>query len=111
LVAFTVAKEPHFCVQENPVPTDADPIGFNEPLPEIPKYEAWVDPINKSDAFEQLDKMFTERICFIDGAMGTSIQAYRLEEEDYRGERYKVRMPEIFAICGMLLWEKSRNTS
>lgn len=28
-----------------------------------------------------------ERIIFIDGAMGTMIQRYKLEEEDFRGER------------------------
>jgi hypothetical protein len=81
------------CMQENPVPEGTDPIGFNEPLPEIPKYEAWEDPIEKTEAFEQLSAMFTDRICFIDGAMGTSIQGYKLEEEDYRGERYKVWGP------------------
>lgn len=30
-----------------------------------------------------------ERILIIDGAMGTMIQRYKLEEADYRGERYK----------------------
>src|ERR1700709_1671661 len=30
-----------------------------------------------------------ERILIIDGAMGTMIQQYNLEEEDYRGERFK----------------------
>jgi 5-methyltetrahydrofolate--homocysteine methyltransferase len=30
-----------------------------------------------------------ERILIIDGAMGTMIQRHRLEEEDYRGERFK----------------------
>src|SRR5450631_2119345 len=29
------------------------------------------------------------RILIIDGAMGTMIQRYKLEEEDYRGERFK----------------------
>ena len=28
-----------------------------------------------------------ERIIFIDGAMGTMIQRYKLQEEDFRGER------------------------
>lgn len=78
-------------MQENPVPEDADPIGFKDPLPPVPEYAPYVDPIEKSEAFEQLDAMMKERICFIDGAMGTSIQAYKLEEEDYRGERYRVR--------------------
>jgi 5-methyltetrahydrofolate--homocysteine methyltransferase len=30
-----------------------------------------------------------ERILFLDGAMGTMIQTYKLEEKDYRGERFK----------------------
>jgi len=30
-----------------------------------------------------------KRICFLDGGMGTRIQAERLEEEDYRGEQFK----------------------
>ena len=29
-----------------------------------------------------------ERILIIDGAMGTMIQQYKLEEKDYRGERF-----------------------
>jgi methionine synthase I (cobalamin-dependent) len=29
-----------------------------------------------------------ERIIYIDGAMGTMIQRYKLQEEDFRGERY-----------------------
>src|SRR5215475_8895478 len=30
-----------------------------------------------------------ERILIIDGAMGTMIQRYKLDEADYRGERFK----------------------
>eukprot|EP00982_Pelagococcus_subviridis_P014775 31354-Pelagococcus_subviridis.AAC.24 len=30
-----------------------------------------------------------ERIMVIDGAMGTAVQKYKLQEEDFRGERYK----------------------
>ncbi len=30
-----------------------------------------------------------EKILVLDGAMGTMIQAYKFEEEDYRGERFK----------------------
>lgn len=36
-----------------------------------------------------LRKLLQERILFIDGAMGTMIQRYELEEEDFRGERFK----------------------
>ncbi|WP_300407825.1 homocysteine S-methyltransferase family protein, partial [uncultured Psychrobacter sp.] len=30
----------------------------------------------------------TKRILVLDGAMGTQIQTYKLEEDDYRGERF-----------------------
>ncbi len=33
--------------------------------------------------------MLEERVLIIDGAMGTMIQGYKLEEEDFRGERFK----------------------
>ncbi len=38
---------------------------------------------------EQLFKAIEERILILDGAMGSLIQTYKLEEEDYRGERFK----------------------
>ena len=34
-------------------------------------------------------KALEEKILVLDGAMGTMIQAYKFEEEDYRGERFK----------------------
>jgi 5-methyltetrahydrofolate--homocysteine methyltransferase len=34
-------------------------------------------------------ELLNERILVIDGAMGTMIQRYKLEEADYRGERFK----------------------
>src|ERR1700710_1090669 len=37
----------------------------------------------------KLRSLLDERILIIDGAMGTMIQRYKLEEEDYRGERFK----------------------
>jgi hypothetical protein len=58
--------------------------------PAMPTYKPWKDPVEKSVAFEQLDSMFEQRIVMIDGAMGTNIQDYKLDENDYRGERYKV---------------------
>ncbi|MBI1292017.1 methionine synthase [bacterium] len=38
---------------------------------------------------DQLLKALKERILILDGAMGTMIQTYKLEEADYRGERFK----------------------
>ena len=37
---------------------------------------------------ELLKKALAERILFLDGAMGTMIQRHRLEEKDFRGERF-----------------------
>ncbi|MCX6352318.1 MAG: methionine synthase [Bacteroidetes bacterium] len=38
---------------------------------------------------QQLSEILTQRILVLDGAMGTMIQRYKLEENDYRGERFK----------------------
>ncbi len=40
-------------------------------------------------ALTQLEKILKERIVYLDGAMGTMIQRYKLSEEDYRGELFK----------------------
>ncbi len=37
----------------------------------------------------KLKQTLEERILILDGAMGTMIQDYKLEEADYRGERFK----------------------
>ena len=38
---------------------------------------------------KEIQECLNERILIIDGAMGTMIQQYKLEEEDYRGDRFK----------------------
>ena len=37
----------------------------------------WQDPLQKTAAFDHLQQLMDERIIFIDGAMGTSIQKHR----------------------------------
>jgi len=37
---------------------------------------------------QQFQQALKQRILFLDGAMGTMIQSYELEEADYRGERF-----------------------
>ena len=37
----------------------------------------------------QLEQLLRERIVIIDGAMGTMIQTYKLDEAAFRGERFK----------------------
>ncbi|MGE9291987.1 MAG: homocysteine S-methyltransferase family protein [Puniceicoccales bacterium] len=38
---------------------------------------------------QQIVKLLQERIVFLDGAMGTMIQQHKLQEEDFRGEKFK----------------------
>ncbi|MSU20109.1 MAG: methionine synthase [Pedosphaera sp.] len=44
---------------------------------------------NHPDRAEQLERLLRERIVVIDGAMGTMIQTYKLEESAFHGERFK----------------------
>jgi len=41
--------------------------------------------MNRTDLLKQ---QLSQRILFLDGAMGTMIQGYKLDEKDYRGERF-----------------------
>jgi len=43
----------------------------------------------REERIAALKKAAASRILVLDGAMGTMIQGYKLEEEDYRGERFK----------------------
>jgi len=43
----------------------------------------------KNEIAKLLDKVASERVLIIDGAMGTMIQRHKLAEADYRGERFK----------------------
>jgi len=46
--------------------------------------------INKyKETTEQLKSLLQQRILVLDGAMGTMIQRYKLNEEDFRGDRFK----------------------
>ena len=36
-----------------------------------------------------IKQILKDRILILDGAMGTMIQRHKLEEEDFRGERFK----------------------
>ena len=58
-------------------------------------YKAWTDPRTESPAFAELRALMEERLIFIDGAMGTQIQKYKLEEADFRGERYANHSDEL----------------
>lgn len=48
--------------------------------------------MNKKQRFLQL---LNERILILDGGMGTMIQGFHLQEEDYRGERFRTFPGEL----------------
>lgn len=41
-----------------------------------------------TDKTTEIKQLMAERILILDGAMGTMIQSYKLEEDDYRGQRF-----------------------
>src|SRR5260370_36498287 len=43
----------------------------------------------------QLEQLLRERIVIIDGAMGTMIQTYKLDEAAFRGERFKDSVKDL----------------
>ena len=43
----------------------------------------------------QLEEVMSSRIAYIDGAMGTMIQRYKLDENDFRAERYAQHSHEL----------------
>ena len=50
------------------------------------QYPAVEYDFSVADVKAYLGKIFEERIVVLDGGMGTQIQTYKLEEEDYRGK-------------------------
>ncbi|TPE55630.1 methionine synthase [Maribrevibacterium harenarium] len=42
----------------------------------------------KSESYALIEQRLNENILILDGGMGTMIQSYKLEEQDYRGERF-----------------------
>ncbi|MEM6865515.1 MAG: 5-methyltetrahydrofolate--homocysteine methyltransferase, partial [Bacteroidota bacterium] len=38
---------------------------------------------------KNIEAILQERILILDGAMGTMLQQYQFEEEDFRGDRFK----------------------
>ena len=45
--------------------------------------------MNNQQRTKLLHNLLTQKILLLDGAMGTMIQSYKLNEEDYRGTRFK----------------------
>jgi len=49
----------------------------------------------KNATFQTLDKLMAQRILLLDGAMGTMIQRHKLDEDAFRGERFKNHDKEL----------------
>ncbi|RJF52893.1 methionine synthase [Serratia inhibens] len=47
-----------------------------------------IEGVTVTNRVEQLRRQLAQRILVLDGGMGTMIQSYRLEESDFRGERF-----------------------
>jgi len=47
------------------------------------------------DRHQLLIEQIEKKILFLDGAMGTMIQGYRLDEEDFRGERFRAHGKDL----------------
>jgi 5-methyltetrahydrofolate--homocysteine methyltransferase len=46
-------------------------------------------PAKESSSYAELRALFEERIAVLDGAMGSMIQTYQLQEADFRGQQFK----------------------
>ena len=63
--------------------------------------ETTVDlPTADSDVRERLEELLAQRIVVLDGAMGTMIQARKLEEADFRGERFADHDGDLDLLVG-----------
>mmetsp|Transcript_37243 Transcript_37243/g.58643 ORF Transcript_37243/g.58643 Transcript_37243/m.58643 type:complete len:1245 (-) Transcript_37243:89-3823(-) len=58
------------------------------------------------DVEKVLRKLLEEKILIMDGAMGTEIQSFKLEEEDFRGERFKTHPKELRGNNDLLVLTK-----
>ena len=47
------------------------------------------------DCRTELERLLAERILVLDGAMGTMIQSHKLEEADFRGERFRTHPKDL----------------
>ena len=59
-------------------------------------------PVNQPDMESDIEKAAEERILVLDGGMGTMVQGYHLEENDFRGKEFK-KHPVDLKGCNDLL--------
>lgn len=62
--------------------------------------------MKQSTLINELQQTLTKRIMFMDGAMGTMIQSYKLTEADFRGERFKQHSHDLKGNNDLLVLTK-----
>lgn len=62
--------------------------------------------MKKSALLVELEKKLQEKLLFLDGAMGTMVQLYKLNEADYRGERFKSHPKDLKGNNDLLVLTK-----
>src|SRR5690606_22838823 len=55
-----------------------------------------------------IEEALRERVLVLDGAMGTMIQGYKLQEEDYRGERFAEHPSDVKGNNDLLVLTQPR---
>src|SRR6266704_5002733 len=58
--------------------------------------------VSRTNKIETLIQLLRKRIVIIDGAMGTMLQAHRLSEADFRGERFKSWARDVQGLNDLL---------
>ncbi len=64
--------------------------------------------IETVDHTDTLEEILTRRVMVLDGAWGTMLQGYNLEEDDYRGERFKDHPYDVKGNNDMLVLTQPR---
>ena len=62
--------------------------------------------MKKNALLLELEEILKKRLMFIDGAMGTMIQLHKLQEADYRGERFKNHFKDLKGNNDLLVLTK-----
>merc|ERR1719181_1370120 len=105
---MTLGGEPAVQLPPKENPISHNPIAAPETATPVPEYSAHNDAVStaaatgttaaqlhasgafhSADTFVLLRELMSKRIMMIDGAMGTMVQGYKLEEDDFRGEMFK----------------------
>jgi hypothetical protein len=95
------AAGPKITPRLNPIPAGFDPCAPPADLPPVPVYKRKQDPVKCTPAFDQLTQLMQERIIYIDGAMGTMIQRFKLTEADFRCDQV-TDIEDPGQLCSML---------